>query len=346
MRRIPRRPGFTLLTPIVALALSAAATAWMAGAGTARAAEAFDPVSVLPSVVSVLPVWPGYGNAPASRRGPTKEPEGTGVAIRQGGYVITALHIVGRATSISVRLSDGRILPARIAGKDPMTDLAILKVDAELPVLAAGPAPKMGDRACAIGNQFGLGLAFTCGVVSATGRSGVGFNRIEDFVQTDAPVNPGASGGPLLNAKGRLIGIVSAIFTKNSDANIGVNFAASMELVSRVTDDMIAHGRVVRGVLGVRLSPLDRATRARTAGVRVSSVTPNSAAARAGLKPGDIVTAVNGRRVFSADAAITAIHMRRPGETLAIRVDRNGTAHGITAKLTRANPAGGTKNLP
>lgn len=290
-------------------------------APAAGAQEPF-PAAALRSVVSVLPVWPGYPGPRQGRRAPGDEPEGSAVAIRAGGYLITALHIVDRAASVSVRLADGRIIPAEVRGKDPMTDLALLKIGRDLPVLPPGPEPALGARVCAVANQFGLGLSVTCGVVSATRRAGTGFNRIEDFIQTDAAVNPGASGGALLDAKGRLVGIVSAIFTKRSDANIGINFAASAELVNRVVGDLIAHGHVVRGNPGLSLRPLSRARRATIVGALVQAVAPGGAARKAGFERGDVITRIGRRRIASPNAAIAAIHLHRAGEPFEVEVLR------------------------
>lgn len=330
--RLGHRPGRHRPDGMALTILLIAAATWCSGPQTAKATQpGFDPSAVLPSVVSVLPVWPGYQRP--RRPGPGDEPEGTGVAIHAGGYIVTALHIVGRATDISVRLWDGRVFPARLAGRDPMTDLAILKVQPDLPAAPQGPPPKMGDPACAIGNPFGLGLSLSCGVVSATHRSGIGFNRIEDFVQTDTPINPGSSGGALLDSSGRLIGILSAIFTKNSDANIGVNFAVSMDLVRRVTDDLIAHGRVIRGVLGVRLSHLPRDRRSETPGILISGVSAQSPAERAGLQTGDIIIRVDKRRITSLPGALASIHMHRPGDSFPIEVIRGGAQRRVTATL-------------
>ncbi|MHA1600812.1 MAG: S1C family serine protease, partial [Alphaproteobacteria bacterium] len=190
----------------------------------ATPAAAFEP-KVLDSVVTVLPLWPGFERDGQVRRPPGSSPEGTAVAIRPGGYLVTALHVVDRATEITVRLPDGREVPARLVATDISTDLALLAIDVDLPILETAPEPTLGDPVCALGNQFGLGLSVTCGVVSGLHLSGVGFNPVEDFVQTDAAVNPGASGGALVDGQGRLVGILSAIFTKVSDANIGINFA-------------------------------------------------------------------------------------------------------------------------
>ncbi len=217
-----------------------------AATGPAAAFEA----EVLDSVVSVLPLWPGYGQGGQADTTPGDEPEGTAVAIRAGGYLVTALHIVDRAEAITVRTADGRLAEAALVGRDALSDLAVLKVALDLPVLAYGPEPDLGAPVCAVGNQFGLDLSVTCGVVSAVRRTGVGFNVIEDFIQTDTVVNPGASGGALVDGAGRLAGLLLAIFTKDSDANIGINFAVSAALVRRVADDLIDLGEVERRAPG------------------------------------------------------------------------------------------------
>lgn len=294
--------------------------------------RAFDP-AILDSVVSVLPLWPGHGQGGQPGVPPGQEPEGSAVAIRDGGYLVTALHIVGRATVITVRLSDGRLREAELVGRDPATDLAVLKIDEALPVPRFGPEPALGDTVCTVGNQFGLGLSVTCGVASAVRRSGVGFNPIEDFIQTDAVVNPGASGGALVDGQGRLVGMLSAIFTKESDADIGVNFAVSTALVRRVAEDLITLKRVARSLPGFRLAELDAATRERIAGVRVVELVPGGAAERAGLQLGDVITALAGRPVRKVSGAMAAVHLQRPGETFALAIMRGAEALTLTLTL-------------
>ncbi len=280
------------------------------------------PERLLDSVVSVLPEWPD-GAARA------EEPEGSAVAVMAGGYLATNDHVLGRATKVKVRFDDGRLADARIVGRDRPTDIALIKIEAALPVLEQAPEPGLGEAVCAIGNQFGLGLAITCGVVSAVHRTGVGFNPIEDFIQTDTVVNPGGSGGALVDAEGRLVGLVSAIFTKDTDAKIGVNFAASMRLVMRVVEDLEAHGRVIRPRSGLRVEALSEDERRRLAGARIRHLTPGGAAAVAGLEVGDVITAVAGRRIRRPSDVTSAIHLHRVGETVHIdylRQDTPGTA--------------------
>ncbi|HEY5598239.1 MAG TPA: trypsin-like peptidase domain-containing protein [Kiloniellales bacterium] len=287
---------------------------------------------VMDSVVTVLPIWPGYAHGDQTALPPGMVPEGTAVAIRPGGYLVTALHVVERALEITVRLPDGREVPARLAGSDSATDLALLATGIDLPVLPGAPEPALGDPVCAIGNQFGLGLSVTCGVVSGLHRSGIGFNPVEDFVQTDAAVNPGASGGALVDGQGRLVGILSAIFTKASDANIGINFAASAALVQRVVDDLLAGGHVRHADLGMRLAGLEPAERAGRVGVRVAALTPGGAAAQAGLVEGDLITAIGGRAVHNVNDARAAIALARASARLPVTVSRGGST--ATVELT------------
>jgi len=287
---------------------------------------------VMDSVVTVLPIWPGYAHSDQTALPPGMVPEGTAVAIRPGGYLVTALHVVERALEITVRLPDGREVPARLAGSDSATDLALLATGIDLPVLPGAPEPALGDPVCAIGNQFGLGLSVTCGVVSGLHRSGIGFNPVEDFVQTDAAVNPGASGGALVDGQGRLVGILSAIFTKASDANIGINFAASAALVQRVVDDLLAGGHVRHADLGMRLAGLEPAERAGRVGVRVAALTPGGAAAQAGLVEGDLITAIGGRAVHNVNDARAAIALARASARLPVTVSRGGST--ATVELT------------
>lgn len=236
------------------------------------------------SVVAVLPDWPdGKVN--------TEEPEGSAVAIAETGLLLTADHVLGRATEARVRLGDGRVLPARIVARDRATDLAVLSVKADLPGLSFGGDPDLGEPVCALGNTFGLGISVSCGIVSATGRGGIGFNAVEDFVQTDAAVNPGASGGALIDASGRLVGVLSAIFTKAGDGDLGVNFAVSAALSQRVLEAVRAD-RSPRRSLGLRARPTPPGPE--RPGLEVLSVAPDGAAAAAGIAPGDVVLALDG----------------------------------------------------
>jgi len=292
-----------------------------------RPAAALPP-DVFQSVVSVLPHWPDRPDDP-------DEPEGSGVAVLAGGYVATNVHVLGRAREVSVRLADGRVLPARIVGRDPPTDIALLQIEADLPVRPTLPDPDLAQPVCAIGNQFGLGLSVTCGVVSAVHRTGTGFNPIEDFVQTDATVNPGGSGGALVDLEGRLVGLVSAIFTKRSDADIGVNFAASVPLLMRVVEDLKAHGRVGRGRPGLRVEALDRAERAERVGARVVQVSPDGAAQRAGLALGDLIVQIGNRAIREPDDVPSAIHLFAIGAHFSVTYVRDGVGATVDMVMDR-----------
>jgi S1-C subfamily serine protease len=208
-------------------------------------------------VVSVLPKWPGYAQSGIGAP-PGTAPEGSGIYISPADslistssakehllsrFILTAAHVITSAETIHIRRHDGSILPARLVVVDIDRDLALLKVDQAAPALTPSLEPLFpGRHVCVIGNSFGLGLSLSCGVVSATGRQKIGFNAIEDFVQTDAAVNPGASGGALITGTGDLIGMVDAIFTKEADIDAGVNFAVSAALIIEALEYWQADG--------------------------------------------------------------------------------------------------------
>ena len=190
--------------------------------------------SAAPSVVVIEPTWPGYSR-PGFGAPPGTAPAGTGFYIGSGErsrYLVTAAHVIARATDIDIVTEKAERHPATIVAVDIQRDIAVLRTDLERRPISLRPSdPAVGEHACAIGNSFGLGLGISCGVVSAIHRTDVGFNAIEDFVQTDAAINPGGSGGALVDAKGRLIGMIDGIFTKEADIDAGVNFAVSVPLL-------------------------------------------------------------------------------------------------------------------
>ena len=263
-------------------------------------AIAGDPVSAMKSVVSLLPVWPENINR-------TEEPEASGVVIFDGRYILTALHVVDQARSIQVRTIDGIVLGAQMVGRDSATDLALLIIEDALPPVEFSGDASLGQNVCAIGNAFGLGLSLTCGTVSGIHRAGVGFNGIEDFVQTDAAVNPGASGGALVGADGRLVGVLSAIFTKQSDANIGVNFAVSAPLAERVALALKDTGGVRWAVSGLRLKPALKTGVSGRLGARVIRVRSGSVAESAGFKMDDLIINAGGRTIRKPEDFISAM---------------------------------------
>ena len=239
----------------------------------AKPAQAI-PADTLDSVVSVLPVWPGRPQG-GQAVPPGSAPEGSGVVVAPDGLIATAWHVVEPAERIDVRLSDGRILPAELVGQDRASDIALLQVNANLPPLTPAPRPALAQPVCAIGNAYGLGLSVTCGVVSARDVSNAGFNPVEDFVQTDAAANPGSSGGALVDAEGRLVGLLSAIFASEADANIGINFAVSQPLLQRVVEDLRDDGAASYVSAGWRLQRLPRDRQAEVAAARVATLAPD-----------------------------------------------------------------------
>ena len=259
----------------------------------------------LKSVVSVLPVWPGRTQAGAGGS-PGVAPEGSGVVL-QPGLVATAWHVVKPAKRIDIRLADGRILPAQLIAKDAASDIAVLGVEVELVPIGIAPAPQLAQPVCAVGNAYGLGLSVTCGVVSALNVSDAGFNPVEDFVQTDAAANPGVSGGALVDAEGRLVGMMSAIFASEGDTNIGVNFATSTELLLRVVEALISDGEVQYPSPGWRLEAAGRDQLATVAAPVISEVSDDGPAAMAGIEPGDVILKIGARRVRTPRDALAAL---------------------------------------
>ena len=285
-------------------------------------AEGGISTTTLESVVSVLPVWDQFDSQGPIGQGAPKTAEGSGVAVFKGGYVATNQHVLGTAKVVRVRLNSGRVLEAEIVGRDVATDIALLRVEQDLPVLPSGPVPGLGEKVCSIGNQFGLGLSLGCGVVSAYPRSGTGFNGIEDFIQTDAAVNPGGSGGALVDRRGYLVGLVSAIFTKASDANIGVNFAVSTDLLYRVVSDLKDHGRVRWGQSGIRVGPLSLQERTDGAGAKVIVVFEDKAGQKAELSVGDIITMIDDRNIQKPSDLVAAMALNHAGDQINITYRR------------------------
>lgn len=294
--------------------------------------HAFDD-TVLESVVRIKPDWPAAARG-LNAQGAPRDPQGTGFVIMAGGYIATNMHVIGAAKTVDVLLQDGRQLPAEIVGRHAPTDIALLKIAADLIPITHATIPNLADPVCAVGNQFGLGLSVTCGVVSATGRSGTGFNPIEDFIQTDTSINPGGSGGPLLDQDTKLVGMVSAIFTKQSDADIGVNFATSTRLLMRVVTDLRDHGRVQRGQVGFRAGPVPPPLNQKVGGAMVSRVDQDGPAFKAGLDAGDIITHVNNDRITNPGALEMAIFMAAPGQEMTLKTLRGDAEDTISFKVS------------
>ncbi len=284
--------------------------------------------AALPSVVSLMPLW-------SSRPPNPEEPEGTAVAIERDGegtLLLTADHVIGDADAFRIRTLEGNAYPARLVGRDRDSDLALLKVDTILPLIERGAAPVLGQKVCAVGNAFGLGLSLTCGVVSATERAGVGFNRIEDFVQSDAAVNPGMSGGALVGQEGRLIGLLSAIFTKDSDADIGVNFAVSTTVIIAALRDLRAGGPVAWPHVDLRFGPLPIETTG-PLGPRVAHFPKGAAAAEAGFLLNDRILRIGDSRIRNSGEWRRAIALSAPGSSVPIEVWRHDTTQSLTLTI-------------
>ncbi|MGE0847489.1 MAG: S1C family serine protease, partial [Flavobacteriaceae bacterium] len=252
-----------------------------------------------------------------------------------GTRILTAAHVIGDATDITVRTGDGRIRKARLRASDRASDLALLYVDDRLPPLEFAGDATAGAPVCAVGNAFGLGLSMSCGVVSAVRRSGVGFNAIEDFVQTDAAANPGMSGGALVDEEGRLAGVVTAIFTKNSDANIGVNFAVAAPLAKTVLEALDRTGGFRPLQSGMQLAALPVDNDGELA-LLVRRVAAGSPAEKAGIVAGDRILTVGGRRVTKPGEAAAAFARLVAPASVELGIVREGAALSVAVEFPAA----------
>ncbi len=257
---------------------------------------------------------------------------GSGVIIAADGLIITNNHVIDGADEILVALQDGRTVNAQVLGKDSETDIALLKIQLQdVPVISFAQNPRMqvGDVTLAIGNPFGVGQSVSMGIVSATGRNQLGISTYEDFIQTDAAVNPGNSGGALVNAMGELVGINTAIYTK-SGGNQGIGFAIPLTHALRVVADLLKHGEVVRGWLGLETQELTEQLKQvfglpdQLTGQVVVGVAQDGPAQEAGLQNGDIVTHFNGREAGKGSATMRQIADLMPGAKIKLGVIRSG----------------------
>ena len=271
---------------------------------------------------------------------------GSGVIVGADGYILTNNHVVDGADDVRVEMTDGRTLAAKVVGTDKASDLALIKVDASgLNAIALGNSDKVqvGDVVLAVGNPLGVGQTVTMGIISAKGRSTeAGNGSYEDFLQTDAPINRGNSGGALVNTKGELVGINSQIVSE-SGGNIGIGFAIPSNMAKHVMADLRKDGHVHRAQLGVTVQTVtsDMATSlglTKVGGAIVSSVTPGSAAERAGIKQGDIIESFNGQAIHDTNSLRNHVADAEPGSSASMAILRNGLAQTLTVKLDAANP--------
>jgi serine peptidase DegS len=333
----PARPGDT----------TAALTAESYAAAVKRAAPAVVNIStarlvteqVEPSVFDQL-----FGDLRPMYRRRVERALGSGVIVDGAGHIITNNHVIANADTIMVQLADGRVTRASVVGRDPDTDLAVLSIRLpRLPVMPLGRSDQLqvGDGVLAIGNPLGLSQTVTHGIVSATGRSQLGVATFENFIQTDAAINAGNSGGALINTLGELIGINTAVLGKNSGGDIsveGIGFAIPVNLARGVMQEILDHGRVIRGWSGILPEDIDdqQAQQLGLArgGVVVTNLYRNSPAVQAGLRLGDIVLAIDGRPVHNAQDTLVQIAGKKPGSSAHLRIVRGHGELDLTLAVT------------
>jgi serine protease Do len=271
---------------------------------------------------------------------------GSGVIIDAAkGYVVTNNHVVDKASTIKISLSDGRKFDAKVVGKDPRSDIALIQIQDPKNLtaikLADSDALRVGDYTVAIGNPFGLGETVTSGIVSALGRSGLNVENYENFIQTDAAINRGNSGGALVNLNGELIGINTAILAPDG-GNIGIGFAIPSNMVKSLTEQMVKYGQVKRGELGIMgtelSSDLAKAMKVDAQrGAFVSQVLPNSSAAKAGIKAGDVITSLNGKPISSFSALRAQVGTMPVGSKIALGLVRDGKPVNVSLELQQSS---------
>lgn len=309
---------------------------------------------VLPSVVNISTLGTvsmrqnPLMNDPFFRRFAPQQPRerqtqgiGSGVIVdAKKGYIITNNHVIANAHTIFVTLKNKQKLKAKLIGTDPETDIAVLQVNSKnLTEITLGNSDNLqvGDFVVAIGNPFGLSQTVTSGMVSAMGRTNLGIEGYENFIQTDASINPGNSGGALIDLRGHLIGINSAILAP-SGGNVGIGFAIPINMAKKIMDQLLNHGEVKRGLLGVQIQDItsdlaEAMDLSGTRGALVSKVTPDSAADKAGIKAGDVITAINGKKITGSSALRTNIGLKRVGEKIDIDLVRNKQAITVSTHI-------------
>ncbi len=305
---------------------------------------------VKPSVVNVLPLSTNRSSSPRERL-PNSPGSGSGVIIDSDGHIITNNHVVGEASEVEIRLSDKTKFTAQVIGKDPDTDLALLKITSDRPLpyaqLGDSGTVKVGQWVLAVGNPFGLDRTVTLGVVSGIGRENMNLSKYENFIQTDASINPGNSGGPLFNIRGEVIGINTAIINFAQ----GIGFAIPSNMAKQVMQQLMTRGKVVRAWLGVGIQPVTGELAGKfgvseNEGVLVNEVFENDPAFRAGIKPGDIITKVDGKSVDTPNGLSRLIAALDPGVAASIEVVRDGKRQLISVPLIERKDTTVLASLP
>lgn len=300
------------------------------------------------------PFFRRFFDVPEQRSQRRATSAGSGVIVdAENGYVLTNTHVLRGADEVEITLKNGRGLKAELVGADKQTDLAVLQVDGDnLTELELADSTKLnvGDFVVAIGNPFGLGQTVTSGIVSALGRTGLGKTRYENFIQTDASINPGNSGGALVNLRGELVGINTAILSPGGGGNVGIGFAIPANMARNVMQQLIEHGEVRRGVLGVGIQTVNAELAEafdleRESGVVITRVQEGSSADKAGLQPGDVVTAVNGEPVKKAQQLQNKVGLSPVGQEIELSIQRDGQSKTVVAEITepetRSTSSGG-----
>ena len=295
----------------------------------------------------------GYWGPFPQLRGRRGTSAGSGLIVdAEGGYVVTNHHVIDGAENIVVTLLDRREFEATVVGSDPHTDVAVLKIDAtDLQELEFGDSDELrvGDFVVAIGNPFGFGQTVTSGIVSALGRTGLGIERYEDFIQTDASINPGNSGGPLVDLDGSVIGINTAII--GTTGSIGIGFAIPSNMVTTILSQLIEHGQVSRGVLGITIENItptiaDVYNLDSLNGAVVTDVVEGSSADRAGLQIKDVIVAIDDEEVQDNNSLIAQLSLKRVGEVVKVDFVRDGSTRSIEAKISETSDIYGTDVIP
>lgn len=288
------------------------------------------------------PLWRWF-QGQGRRRGPSPNSLGSGVVVSKDGLILTNHHVIAGADKISVNFADGKELSASLVGQDPKSDIAVIRLDSppdDLKPISMGDskALRLGETVLAIGNPFGLGHTVTMGIVSAKGRANLDITDYENFIQTDAAINPGNSGGALVNTRGQLVGINTAIYSRSGGYQ-GIGFAIPSEMASKIMRSLVDKGRVDRGYLGVGIQSVDPKLAKRfqltkgSTGVLINYVGRNTPAKKAGLKAGDVILTIDGEVMSGPDALRNVVAMKGAGTSISLEIWRNNRRQSIKMKL-------------